>query len=65
MKFYRVYDVIRKAADTDTIVIRDQQSRLLATGKWFIDWILDMGDKAVVNVEYKSEVAKWYVIVRG
>lgn len=52
-KFFKVYDVLRECEDTDHVRII-YNDRLVTSGSWYMDNILNMGAKSVAKVDYDN-----------
>lgn len=66
MKIKFVRDVIRKAEDCDHIRIRTlcgNMARVIASGEWYCDCILDKGDKVVKSYSYDESCAVWDILI--
>ncbi len=64
----RVYDVLREAEDSDHIRISKKYGKLsnvIASGEWYYDCILELGDKEVISFEYDNtgDVAIWNILI--
>lgn len=66
-KFFRVYDVLKECEDSDLIRII-YNDRLIASGNWYMDNILNMGEKLVAKVDQGSSTSGkfdiWTVVLK-